>query len=134
MSLLFAFNHHNYVNIKYITQHHGKSANLSTSKPKAFSDLETFGLIASSNGNKVSTIPEDLVTEIAINKEVKVKGGLLKGGCSTSTDIEKDFILNTAWKVSVFGVILVRIFPHSDWIKYLSVFNPNAGKCGPEKL
>ena len=32
----------------------------------------------------------------------------------------------TAWKVSVFGVILVRIFSHSDWIRrdtpYLSVF------------
>ena len=32
---------------------------------------------------------------------------------------------------------LVRIFPHSDWIRrdtpYLSVFSPNAGKCGPEK-
>ena len=32
---------------------------------------------------------------------------------------------------------LVRIFPHSDWIQrdnpYLSVFSPNAGKCGPEK-
>ena len=32
---------------------------------------------------------------------------------------------------------LVRIFPHSDWIRrdaeYLSVFNPNAGKYGPEK-
>ena len=32
---------------------------------------------------------------------------------------------------------LVRIFPHSDWIrrdtKYLSVFSPNAGKYGPEK-
>ena len=30
------------------------------------------------------------------------------------------------------------IFPHSDWIRrdteYLSVFNPNGGKCGPEKL
>ena len=41
----------------------------------------------------------------------------------------------TAWKVSVFGVILVRIFPHSDWIwrdtRYLSVFSPNTGKCGP---
>ena len=24
---------------------------------------------------------------------------------------------NTAWKVSVFAVILVRIFPHSDWIR-----------------
>ena len=38
----------------------------------------------------------------------------------------------TAWKMSVFGVILVHIFPHSDWIwrdmKYLSVFSPNAGK------
>ena len=32
---------------------------------------------------------------------------------------------------------LVRIFPYSDWILrdtlYLSVFNPNVGKCGPEK-
>ena len=38
----------------------------------------------------------------------------------------------TTWKVSVFGVILVRIFPHSDWIwrddPYLSIFSPNAGK------
>ena len=24
---------------------------------------------------------------------------------------------DTAWKVSVIGVILVRIFPHSDWIR-----------------
>ena len=43
---------------------------------------------------------------------------------------------STAWKVSVFGVILVRIFPLSDWIRRgtenLSVFSPNAGKSGPE--
>ena len=25
-------------------------------------------------------------------------------------------LINTAWKVSVFGVFLVRFFPHSDWI------------------
>ena len=40
------------------------------------------------------------------------------------------------WKVSVFGVILVGIFRHSNWIRrdtpYLSVFGPDAGKCGPE--
>ena len=40
----------------------------------------------------------------------------------------------TAWKVSVFGVILVRISLHLDWIQrdtpYLSVFSPNARKCG----
>ena len=27
------------------------------------------------------------------------------------------FHFATAWKVSVFGVFLVRIFPHSDWIR-----------------
>ena len=40
----------------------------------------------------------------------------------------------TAWKVSVFGVILVRIFSHSDGIRrdssYLSVFSPNAWNRG----
>ena len=40
--------------------------------------------------------------------------------------------------MSVFGVILVRIFLHSDLIRsdipYLSVFSPNARKCEPEKL
>ena len=48
------------------------------------------------------------------------------------------YLTNTAWKVSVFGVFLVRTFPHSDWIRrdslYLSVFSPNAGKGGPKKL
>ena len=27
-----------------------------------------------------------------------------------------------AWKVFVFGVILVRIFPHSDWILRISPY------------
>ena len=40
--------------------------------------------------------------------------------------------------MSVFGVILVRIFLHSDRIRwdtpYLSVFSPNTGKCRPEQL
>ena len=38
----------------------------------------------------------------------------------------------------VFGVILVCVFPHLDWIRrdtaYLSVFSPNAVKCVPEEL
>ena len=37
-----------------------------------------------------------------------------------------------------FGVFLVHIFPHLNWIRrntsYLSVLNPNVGKYGPEKL
>ena len=47
-------------------------------------------------------------------------------------------VLNTAWKVFLFGVFLVCIFPHCDWIRRdtpnLSIFSPNAGKYGPEKL
>ena len=34
----------------------------------------------------------------------------------------------TTWKVFLLGVILVRIFPHSD----SSILSPNTGKCGPE--
>ena len=43
-------------------------------------------------------------------------------------------VSSTAWKVSVFGVILVRfsrIFPHSDWIRidtYSIRMRENAGK------
>ena len=43
----------------------------------------------------------------------------------------------TVWKVSVFGVFLVRIFSHSKWIcrdtEHLSVFSPNTGKYAPIK-
>ena len=41
---------------------------------------------------------------------------------------------DTVWKLSLFGVFQVRIFPHSNWPQidtlYLSVFSPNAGKYG----
>ena len=41
-------------------------------------------------------------------------------------------------KVSVFVVFLVRISPHSDWIRSdtedICPFSPNAGKYGPAKL
>ena len=47
-------------------------------------------------------------------------------------------IMSTVWKVSVFGVFLVRIFPYLDWIQkdteHLSVFSKNVGKYGPKKL
>ena len=52
--------------------------------------------------------------------------------------INSYFNLITALKVSVFGDFPVRIFPHLDRIQrdteYLSLFSPNAGKYGPEKL
>ena len=48
------------------------------------------------------------------------------------------FHVQSAWKVSVFGVFLVRIFSHLNWIRkdtpYLSVLSPNTGKYRLEKL
>ena len=44
-----------------------------------------------------------------------------------------DFVPSTAWKVSVFGVFLIRIFPHSEIYSVNPSFSPNPGKCGPEK-
>ena len=48
----------------------------------------------------------------------------------------------TEWKVSIFRVFLVRIFPHSDWHTFpytetqsiRKIFSPNAGKYRPGKL
>ena len=51
--------------------------------------------------------------------------------------LSKGYYIYTAWKVSIFGVILVRIFPHLDrmprYTKCLSVFSPNAGKYDHNK-
>ena len=48
------------------------------------------------------------------------------------------YVTITAWKVSLFGVFLVRTFPHSDCIRrdtpYLSILGPNARIYEPEKL
>ena len=90
---LFAFNHQNQV--RYLTQHHVELTSLSITKPQGFSDLETFGLGASRSRNKILTIPRELVTEVTINREVKVRGGPMRGGQSTSIDAENDFILNS---------------------------------------
>ena len=71
--------------------------------------------------------------------------GILVGKCSLKIAVKfPERILYTAlftitaWKVPVLGVILVRIFPHSDWIRrdtdYLAVFSLNVGKCGPKQL
>ena len=45
---------------------------------------------------------------------------------------------STTWKLSVFRVFLVFIFPHLDWIRrdteFLSILSPKAGKYEPENL
>ena len=69
---------------------------------------------------------------------INQQGEQTTNGDAKTTDGIKSFsfmeesVLNTVWKVSIFGVLLVCFFPHLDWIQrdteYLSVPNPNAGK------
>ena len=44
----------------------------------------------------------------------------------------------TVWEVFIFGVFLVRIFPHLDWIRkgmeYLSIFSPNVVNYRPGNI
>ena len=41
-----------------------------------------------------------------------------------------DLVWSTTWKVPVFGVFLVRIFPHSDWIRRDTVSLRIQSDCG----
>ena len=67
----------------------------SIAKPQAFSDLKILVYGVSLNRNKFLTIPEDLVNEETINREVIDRGGRMSGGYITFIDAEDDFILNS---------------------------------------
>ena len=76
---------------RYLTTHQVELTNPSSKNPSAYKDLQTYGIGVSSDGKKFSTIPGDLVTQFTINKEVKVRGGPMRGGYSISFDVENDF-------------------------------------------
>ena len=83
---------------------------------------------------------------LQINQPTKVFGeipdvysfDIISNSLSTMFQSSLSLDIFTAWKMSVFVVFLVRIFPYLDWIRrdtdYLSIFSPNAWKYGPEKL
>ena len=57
--------------------------------------------------------------------------------CLFLSVVRERFLNDTVWKVSVFGVFLIRFFLHSDRIQrdteYLSVISLNSGKYGSQK-
>ena len=94
LALMFEFNHQNYS--QYLTTHHVELTNLFPSKnPAAYKNLQTYGLGASFSGKRFSTIQGDLVIEVTINREAKVRGVPMIGGYSTSFDAENGFVLNS---------------------------------------
>ena len=78
-----------------LTYHHYELQRLQVENSPAYEQLKTYGMGASLSGRKFSTIPGDLVTEVTVNREVKIRGGPMRGGYSTSAEAVDDFVLNT---------------------------------------
>ena len=79
---LFAFDHINYA--RYLTVQHVELEKIELNNKDAWEDLKTNGCGGSLSGDKFSTIHGDLITETTINRKVKVRGGPMRGGYSTS--------------------------------------------------
>ena len=84
LPLLFPFKHQNYS--RYLTTQHAELTNLPLKNPSVYKDFQTYCIGASLSGKQFSTIPGDLVTEVTITRDVKVRGGTMKGRYSTSLD------------------------------------------------
>ena len=96
LPLPFAFNHQNYS--RYLTTNHVELTNLPSKNHTAYKDLwylQTYGIGASLSGKKFSTIPGDLVTEVTINRKLKLHGGPMRERHSTRFDAENDFVLSS---------------------------------------
>lgn len=87
---LFAFGHMNYA--RYLTYQHVTLTNLHESNPEAWNELKERGFGGSLRGGAFSTVHGDYITEVTVNREVKVRGGPLHGGYSTSLKAEDAFI------------------------------------------
>lgn len=87
---LFAFGHVNYA--RYLTYQHVTLTNLPKSNPAAWEELKKNGFGGSITGGSFSTVHGDFITEVTINREVKVRGGPMQGGFSTSLKAEDAFI------------------------------------------
>ena len=86
----FAFGHVNYA--RYLTFQHVNLQNVKMNHKDAWDDLVENGFRGSLSGEPFSTIHGDLITEITINREVKVRGGPMQGGYSTSKQTTDAFI------------------------------------------
>ena len=91
--LLFGFNHQNYS--RYLKYYHFELQSLKHNNSSAYKPFKIYRMGASLTRREFSTIPGDLVTEITVNQEAMIRGGLMRGGYSTSVKAVDDFILNT---------------------------------------
>ena len=90
--LLFAFNHQNYS--RYLMYYPLEFQTLKHNNSSTYEQSKTYKMGISWTRRKISSISGDLVTEVAVNREVKICGGPKRGGYSISVEAVDDFILN----------------------------------------
>ena len=90
---LHALGHPNYS--RYLTYQHVMLSTLHEKNPKAWEELLNNGFGGSLSGQPFSTEHGDLIIEMTINKEVKVRGGPMQGGYSTDLKSMNRFVKNT---------------------------------------
>ena len=68
-------------------------------------------------------------------RHISIREMLISKSISNFWETQEKEASHTEWKVSLFWVLLVRIFPYSDWIRRaFPVLSLNVGKYGPAKL
>ena len=103
----FAFNYINYA--RYLTIQHVNFEKIQIEKPTAWEDLLNDGFGGSITGQSFSTIHGDLITETTINREVKVRGGPVRGGYSTSFEANDAFIKTSHLMAKIRGKLKEKL-------------------------
>lgn len=99
MPTLFAFGHQNYV--RFLTYQHVTLKQCKSTNPNAWKEIQTNGFGGSLSGEPFSTVHGDYIRETTINLEVKVRGGPVHGGYSTSIQANDTFIKTSHLMVKV---------------------------------
>jgi len=81
--------------VRDVSAMHILLSKLKTDDPDAYDDLFLYDPGVSLSGDKFSSIPGDLVTEIGPNCESKIHGGPMRGGYSTSPEAIDRFYRNS---------------------------------------
>ena len=111
----FAFNHINYS--RYLTFQRVNFLKIKHCNENVWNDLLKEGFGGSLNGEPLSTIHGDLITEVTINREVKVRGYPMMGGYSPSDKKNDAFIKTSHVMGKVRSKLKEQVNLLSSWVQ-----------------
>ena len=110
----FASNHINYS--RYLTFQHVNFSKVKHYNENVWNYLLKKGFRGSLSGEPFSTIPGDLITEVSINREVKVRSGPVMSGYSTSDKTDDAFIKTSHVMAKIRSKLMEQVNLLSSWV------------------